>query len=176
MDEIVRNTEDVMLSNLDFRLNSTASYVQNRRASTFFCSGSNEYLPAGVRVIKIPISTESGWLDPETLRVQFTANTKNSTAHKRLRPLSGGWSFINRARLLIGSSICEDILEYNRCHEMFYQLSPDHVKKNIDNENFGEPFDFYLATLPNMSMPGTTDSMSDPQRLLAQLPWHYRRM
>jgi hypothetical protein len=134
MDEIVRNTEDVMLSNLDFRLNSTASYVQNRRASTFFCSGSNEYSPAGVSVIKIPISTESGWLGPETLRVQFTVNNKTATGGKRLRPLSGGWMFINRARLLIGSQICEVILEYNRCHEMFYQLSPDHVKKNINNE------------------------------------------
>ena len=118
MDEIVRNTEDVMRSNLDDRLNSTASYVQNRRASTFFCSGSNEYSPAGVRVTKIPISTESGRLGPETLRVQFTVNNKTEAANKRLRPLSGGWSFINRARLLIGSQICEDILEYNRCREM----------------------------------------------------------
>ena len=66
MDEIVRNTEDVMLSNLDFHLNSTARYVQNRRASTFFCSGSNEYSPVGVRGKKNSISTESGWLDPET--------------------------------------------------------------------------------------------------------------
>jgi hypothetical protein len=137
MDEIVRNTEDVMLSNLDFRLNSTASYVQNRRASTFFCSGSNDYSPAGVGVFEIPISSESGWLDPETLRVQFTVNTKTAVADRRLRPLSCGWSFISRARLLIGSQICEDILEYIRCHEMFYQLSPDHVKKNNDNENFG---------------------------------------
>jgi hypothetical protein len=149
MDEIVRNTEDVMLSNLDFRLNSTASYVQNRRASTFFCSGSNEYSPAGVRVMKIPISTENGWLDPETLRVQFTVNNKESGAAKFLRPLSGAWCFINRARLLIGSQICEDILEYNRCHEMFYQLSPENIKRNIDAENFGEVFDFNLGSLPD---------------------------
>ena len=77
---------------------------------------------------------------------------------------------LNRARLLIGSQICEDILEYNRCHEMFYQLSPDHVKKNIDNENFGESYDLFLGTLPQMLIAddGTTKTyIQNPQKLLA---------
>ena len=54
-----------------------------------------------------------------------------------LRPLSGGWCFFQRLRVLIGGQVVEDILDYNRVADMFYVLTPENVRKNEDIEKFG---------------------------------------
>ena len=37
--------------------------------------------------------------------------------------------------------VAEDIQDYNRNHEMFLSMMPDHVKDNIDIEGFGYRWD-----------------------------------
>lgn len=141
MEVIARNVEDHLIDSLNYKLSPSASYIQSRRSSTFFPAGSNHYSPTGTRVIKIPISSESGWLDPATLRIQFdllnSASVSPPSTDKLLRPLSGPWCFYQRARLLLGSQILEDISDYNRLHEMFHLMLPKHVQENLSIEGFG---------------------------------------
>ena len=68
--EVIQNAiEDKLIDGLSYKLDTTASYITDRNASTFWASGSNEYSPTGVRVIKLMINGD-GWLDPSTVKVQ----------------------------------------------------------------------------------------------------------
>ena len=69
MDTIAANTEDTLVDELDFSLKNSASYIQSRRFSSFFPAGGNSYSPNGVKVIRINLTSENGWLDPITSRV-----------------------------------------------------------------------------------------------------------
>ena len=60
--------EDHLIEGLSFKLNPGASYVIDRKFSTFHPSGSNTYSPNGAKVIKIVLSDAQGWLDPSTVK------------------------------------------------------------------------------------------------------------
>ena len=78
MESIVASVEDKLITPLDFKLKPGASYVKDREACQFFASGSNIYTPEnGTRVIKFALSN-SGWLDPSTVRVMYTLNNLKS--------------------------------------------------------------------------------------------------
>jgi hypothetical protein len=63
MDIIGKSVEDELVCNLQYSLPAGASYVQERRSSTFFPAGGNQYGPKGTRVIRINLHSENGWLD-----------------------------------------------------------------------------------------------------------------
>ena len=97
-----------------------ASYVTDRRSVTCWTGGSNEYTSGtGSKVARINI-TGDGWLDPSTVRVLYTLENTTATAADKLRTISGPWSFIRRARCLVGGAIVDDIDYYNRVHEMLH--------------------------------------------------------
>ena len=60
-------------------------------------------------------------MDPSTLRISFDV-LNMAEAAVLLRPLSGGWSFFRRLRILCGGVIVEDISEFNRTQELFTTL------------------------------------------------------
>ena len=69
METISNSIEDSLIDGLSYKLNSTASYITERRSSTFFASGGNVYAPnSGTKVIKLELKGE-GWLDPSTLKL-----------------------------------------------------------------------------------------------------------
>ena len=82
----------VLLDNLSYKLGHGAAYVQERKSSTWYASGSNSYSPSGTKVIKL-VLTGDGWLDPSTFRVMFTVNNDADTTNELLRPLGEGHSF-----------------------------------------------------------------------------------
>ena len=94
---------------LKFKLKEGASYVTDRKSVTFHASGSNIYTPQnGTKLIKLML-TGDNWLDPSTLRVQFTLTNNATGPGQKLRPLAGPWAFFRRIRLLAGGVVCEDI-------------------------------------------------------------------
>ena len=121
VEAIANGVEDLLVDGLSFKLPSSATYVTDRKSVTFYTSGSNEYSSVGVKLIKIAVNG-TDWMDPSTLRVAFDLVNTNTAAGALLRPLSGGWSFFRRLRILAQGSVVEDITEYNRCHEMFTTL------------------------------------------------------
>ena len=95
MEVTASSVEDNLINGLSFKLRPGASYVTDRTFSTFYPSGSNIYTPTGTKVIKIVLS-DSGWLDPSTVRIMFRLNnTSGIDGAKKLylRPLGGPWVF-----------------------------------------------------------------------------------
>jgi len=87
--------------------------------------------------------TGDQWLDPGTVRFQFTLTNQDADAAHRLRVISGPWSFFRRVRILAGGQILEDMDDYNRIHEMFHILQDSKNRINDDIEGFGPRWDSY---------------------------------
>ena len=126
---------DDLIDVLSYKLPLTATYFTDRKSVTFYASGSNEYSTSGTKLIKLAINGD-GWMDPSTFRIAFDV-LNTDLAPALLRPLSGGWSFFRRLRILSGGTIIEDISEFNRCQELFTILINKNSKVNIDAEGFG---------------------------------------
>ena len=79
MEAITNSAEDHLIDALSFKLKPGSSYVIDRKSSTFWASGSNTYSPNGTRVIRFQLAGEdNSWLDPSTLRVQFTVRNADN--------------------------------------------------------------------------------------------------
>ena len=100
---IVNGVEDYLIDGLSFKLPPGATYVTDRKSVTYYTSGSNEYSTSGTKLVKI-VANSDGWMDPSTLRISFDV-LNMAEAAVLLRPLSGGWSFFRRLRILCGGVI-----------------------------------------------------------------------
>ena len=91
MEAYHNGVEDYLIDSLSFKLPPGSSYVADRKKSTFWAIGSNIYTPtSGTKVMKFQLSGEQGtWLDPGSVRLNFTVANTDSTAGHRLRPLGG---------------------------------------------------------------------------------------
>jgi hypothetical protein len=86
---MANSVEEYLIDGLSFKLNPVASYVADRRSVSYFPSASNIYKAgSGARVIRVNLTGE-GWLDPSTVRVQYTLVNNDSTTAKSLRVISG---------------------------------------------------------------------------------------
>ena len=80
-------------------------------------------------------------MDPATFRIMFNLNNLDTDAGKRLRPLGGPWSFFRRMRILAAGQLVEDIMEYNRIHEMIHIMIAKESRENDAAEAFGVQWD-----------------------------------
>ena len=136
MEAVANSVDDALIDSLSFKLSNSASYLTDRKSVTFWPTGSNIYKTnSGTKVIRF-VLTNDNWLDPSTLRLMFNLVNNDATATKRLRTISGGWSFFRRIRIMCQGSLIEDF-DYNRTHEMFEVLTSVHNRDNDDIENFG---------------------------------------
>ena len=126
VDAMVNSVQDYLIDGLSFRLSLGASHVTDRRSVSYFTSGSNIYMSGfGTKVARINL-TGDGWLDPSTVRLCYTlvnTVTGSGSANKYLRPLSGPWGFLRRARCMVGGAVVDDIDYYNRNHDMLHILT-----------------------------------------------------
>jgi hypothetical protein len=137
VEPMANSVENYLIDGLSFKLNPSASYVQDRRSVSYFVAGSNIYQPgSGARVARINISGDS-WLDPSTVRVIYTLTNNDTNVNHILRPVSGPWSFFRRARCLNSGTILDDVDYYNRCHEMLHILTSKNNLENDEVEGFG---------------------------------------
>jgi hypothetical protein len=166
MEAISDGVEEYLIDGLSFKLPPGSSYITDRRKCTYWASGSNIYKPeSGTKVMRFQLNGEDGtWLDPSTIRVQFTLKNDEGTSGKAIRPLGGPHLFFRRARVLVGNQLAEDVLDYNRCHEQFFSLMPDNVKDNIDCEGFGYRYDDkqskWEVDFTEKNMPGVHTGLS----------------
>ena len=142
--------EDILVDNLSFKLNKGSSYITNRRSVRFYSQSTNVFRPtSGNRVMKFSLNDESGWLDPQSVRVCFTVQNLDETLNRKLRPLAPPYSFFRRMRILCGSQVVEDFDNYNRVHQMFSKLMSQGARKDEANEGFGYRYDDEVKTLVN---------------------------
>ena len=135
-DAMIASAEYYLIDSVSFKLPNTASYVIDRRSVSYWTVGANEYSSeTGSKVARINL-TGDGWLDPSTVRVLYTLENTDATATKRLRPITGPWGFIRRARCMVGGAIVDDIDYYNRVHEMLHILTSRQNRENDEVEGF----------------------------------------
>ena len=139
METVSNSIEDALISGLSYKLDSTASYITERKSCTYYAMGGNAYAPnSGTKVIKLVINGDS-WLDPSTVKIQFDLQNLSGTIP--LRTLSGPWSMFRRLRVLCSGQLIEDIDLYSHCHQMFDVLQSEHVRNNEETEGFGVRYD-----------------------------------
>ena len=96
---MVNSVDDVVSSGLSFCLEPGASYIVDRRSVTWYASGAQTYVSGqGARVIRIALNGD-GWIDPSTVRLNYTLNNTTTTAGVMLRPIGGPWSLFSRLRV-----------------------------------------------------------------------------
>ena len=149
VEAIANGIEDKLIDGLSFRLNPGASYVTDRRSVTFHPQGSNIYSPgAGTKLIRI-VLTGDIWLDPSTFRVMFNLVNEEAldATPNMLRPIGGPWGFFQRMRVLCAGQLVEDIMDYNRIHQMMHVLIAQESRDNDASGAFGLVWD-NADTLP----------------------------
>ena len=116
--EILSDASDQLIPNLNFKQPATASYIIDRHSASFHAIGGNVYKPtSGVRLIRFNISSED-FLEPSTLRVMFDIVNVNGDMTKGLYPIGSAAGFFSRCRILSRGQLVEDIMNYNRVHNM----------------------------------------------------------
>ena len=141
MDNIVAESEDIMINNLNFGLPQTSQYITDRRFVNYFPSGSNVYAPnAGNKNIRFYISGDANqYLDLSSVRLFATLQNTDGTRAKFLRPLGGLHSFFQRYRATVGGQMVQDIIEYNRHCELFKSFKSKNVNEMDDIESSANP-------------------------------------
>ena len=147
VEAIANGVEDKLINALSFKLAPGASYVTDRRSVTFHPQGSNIYMPGqGTKLIRI-LLTGDNWMDPSTFRIMFNLNNLDTTPPpalpKYLRPLGGPWTFFRCMRILCAGQLVEDIMDYNRIHEMIHMMIAKESRENDMAEAFGQPWNEY---------------------------------
>ena len=143
MESITNSAEDFLIDGLSFKLPPGASYVTDRKNSTFWATGSNIYKSTeGVKVVKFQLNGEDGaWLDPSSVVFQFELKNDETDTNKKLRPLGQPFLFFNRLRVLAGGQVVEDIQDFNRYMEPLSSLQNEAVRDNNDIQSFGNRWD-----------------------------------
>ena len=141
MDNIISESSDVMINQLNFGLPETSQYITDRRFVNYFPSGSNVYAPnAGNKNIRFYISGDANqYLDLSSVRLFATLQNTDGTRAKFLRPLGGLHSFFQRYRATVGGQMVQDIIEYNRHCELFKSFKSKDVNEMDDIESSANP-------------------------------------
>ena len=147
MEAITNAAEDYLIDGLSFKMAPGASYVTDRKSSTFWSVGSNAYTPTGgVKLLKFQLTGDDGnWLDPSSVVIQFellnTATPVGTAGEPVLRPVGQPHLFFKRLRVLAGGQVVEDIQDFGRNSELIASLQNEFVRDNNDIQGFGARFD-----------------------------------
>ena len=141
MDNIIAESSDQMINQLNFGLPETSQYITSRKFSIFFVSGSNVYSnQGGNNNIKFNISTDDNqYIDLSSIRIFATLENTDTNQGHFLRPLSGLHGFFQRYMLNVGGQQVQDIIEYNRRCELYECLKSKDVKDMDDIESGANP-------------------------------------
>jgi len=120
------------------------NHIDSSRSVEYQAIGSNIYsAKTGVKVVKFRLSDDRAWLDPSSVRIQYTikntALPPNPETVYNLYPIKSH-GFFRRLRLMSRSAVIEDVGEYNRVHEMFQNLKPDNETKCEFIEGLKTPY------------------------------------
>jgi hypothetical protein len=138
---LATGTNDTLLKALDFDLEDVADYIIERQTATFQSQGSLTYSPASSRLIRFVLSDNAMFLDPSSVRLSYTLrNTSPCTIagnNKKGAPLQllGPQTLFYRLRILMNSTLVEDITWYHRVTTMYDKLLPSTHRVEMLLEN-----------------------------------------
>ena len=106
MESHAQSVDDVLSESLYFKLRAGASYIGDRKSSTFHPSGGDSYGSAsGIRVMRSSCNYD-GWMDPTTAKLFMEVHNTSAAAGAVLKPLSTNPNvFFRRLRVLCNGQI-----------------------------------------------------------------------
>ena len=93
--------DQVLLGQLNYKLPSTASYILDRRAVSFFTNSAGTFSPTGVRTFRIQLNSDNAWADLNTLSLSFTIKNTGPENTILKSKTDGPWSLIQRLRVYV---------------------------------------------------------------------------
>ena len=153
MEHYANSVEDHLIDGLKYKLEPGASYVQSRRQATWYPSGRAIYSPtSGTRLIRVNINSTGEWLDPQSVRLAFILKNNDGERNHVLRTIGPPYAFFSRVRLMVGSVVCEDTIDYARTYSLFQTLTSTNNRVNDKIEGFGRrSFDTYFDAEGNFT-------------------------
>ena len=118
---------DVLVGPLKFGLDPQGSYVSMRRSSSTF-SNVNSASPSGVKTLTINCGSASEWMDPSTVLLSFLI-TETGGAHALFPAAPEASVLFDRLQIRLGSTLVEDIQDYNKLAHIMSKLSMTPQKK-----------------------------------------------
>ncbi|CAE7581880.1 unnamed protein product, partial [Symbiodinium necroappetens] len=142
--EVVSNAvNDELISSLDYKMRtSNASYVVPRNDVMYYPSSLSSFTPTTSRVARIPLTSGTDFLDPDSIKVAF--RVQNNDATLALQPaLVDPGCFVKRVQLFANGQRVEDVQEYGRCMQLYSCLKPKEWWDNRGVEGFKQGNDAF---------------------------------
>lgn len=140
MELAISKVEDKLIQDLEYRLPQSANFITDRTSVQFNASGTSSYSPSLVRTMRFNLTDSHGWIDPSTVRLQFTVTNNDAAVLNH----HAAWCFIDRVRVSCGGVQIEDIPLYNRLHSALSlcqeesRLKSDLLESRISANLYGD--------------------------------------
>ena len=134
MEVVTAGAKDELMQSLDYKLKtSNTSYVTARHDVQYFPSSLSSFSPATSRVCRIPLTSGTSFIDPESIKIAFRVRNTDGT-----NPLAPGL----RQRPALRRAV-HDLLkgrEYNRNKAMegFDEVNDPHIARAVHQGGYAD--------------------------------------
>ena len=133
------------MQSLDYRLKtSNTSYVTARHDVQYFPSSLSSFSPTTSRVCRIPLTSGTSFIDPESIKIAF--RVRNTDGANPLAPATPNPAcFVQRVQVFANGQRCDDINYYGRTVAVRDLLKGREYNRNKAMESFDEVNDPRIA-------------------------------
>ncbi|CAE7856763.1 unnamed protein product, partial [Symbiodinium microadriaticum] len=124
---VTNAVNDELMQSLDYKMRtSNASYVISRKDVQYFPSSLSTITPTTSRVVRVPLTSGSDFIDPESIKVAFRFVNNDDT--NDYHPIMGHPAcLIKRIQLFANGQRTDDIDNYARTVHLYTLLKPREV-------------------------------------------------
>ena len=160
MEVVTAGAQDELMQSLDYKLKtSNTSYVTARHDVQYFPSSLSSFSPTTSRVCRIPLTSGTSFIDPESIKIAF--RVRNTDGTNPLAPATPNPAcFVQRVQVFANGQRCDDINYYGRTVAAHDLLKGREYNRNKAMEGFDEVNDPRIARA--MHQGGYADALLRP--------------
>ena len=145
MEVVTAGAQDELTQSLDYKLKtSNTSYVTARHDVQYFPSSLSSFSPTTSRVCRIPLTSGTSFIDPESIKIAF--RVRNTDGTNPLAPATPNPAcFVQRVQVFANGQRCDDINYYGRTVAAHDLLKGREYNRNKAMEGFDEVNDPRIA-------------------------------
>ena len=145
MEVVTAGAQDELMQSLDYKLKtSNTSYVTARHDVQYFQSSLSSFSPTTSRVCRIPLTSGTSFINPESIKIAF--RVRNTDGTNPLAPATPNPAcFVQRVHIFANGQRCDDINYYGRTVAVHDLLKGREYNRNKAMEGFDEVNDPRIA-------------------------------
>ena len=144
MEVVTAGAQDELVQSLDYKLKtSNTSYVTARHDVQYFPSSLSSFSPTTFWVCRIPLTSGTSFIDPESIKIAF--RVRNTDGTNPLAPATPNPCFVQRVQVFANGQRCDDINYYGRTVAVHDLLKGWEYNRNKAMEGFDEVNDPRIA-------------------------------